>query len=123
TSPSSRTTWGAPTMMKLLKSRPAEPAPVVVADGVTPIGEVRFRDRVKVAGRVRSVRIQPWAGVATLECTLVDGTGGIAVVFLGRRKVAGVFCGAEMRAEGVVGVHGGRLAILNPDYALHVPPS
>ena len=107
--------------MRLLKSRPAEPAAVAVADGVTPIGEVRHRDRVKVAGRVRSVRIQPWAGVATLECTLVDGTGGIAVVFLGRRKVAGVVCGAEMTAEGVIGIHGGRLAILNPDYALRIP--
>ncbi|MBV8160339.1 MAG: DNA-binding protein, partial [Acidimicrobiia bacterium] len=43
-----------------------------------------WRSRARVAGRVRSLRVQPWAGVPTLEGTLVDDTGGISVVFLGR---------------------------------------
>jgi hypothetical protein len=39
-------------------------------------------------------------------------------VFLGRRKVAGIECGAHMVVEGMVGEHHGRLAILDPDYDL-----
>jgi hypothetical protein len=86
--------------------------------GTGPISEVGWRTRARVAGRVRSVRIQPWAGVPTLECTLVDETGGIYVVFLGRREVAGIHPGTRMVVEGMVGDHGGRMAILNPDYRL-----
>jgi RecG-like helicase len=85
---------------------------------LTPIRDVVHRRRVRVAGSVRSMRIQPWAGVATLECTIVDDTAGLTVVFLGRRKVAGIECGAHMVVEGMVGEHHGRLAILDPDYDL-----
>ena len=49
---------------------------------------------MRVTGRVRSVRVQPRAGVPTLECTLVDPTDGIGVVFLGRRRVAGIHPGS-----------------------------
>ena len=90
-------------------------------EGTAPIGEVQWRERVRVAGRVRSVRVQPWGGVPTLECTLVDETGGLAVVFLGRREVAGIHPGVRLVAEGMTGAHQGRLAILNPDYQLLAP--
>lgn len=73
---------------------------------------------MRVTGRVRSVRVQPWADVPTLECTLVDDTGGLTVVFLGRRKVAGIHPGTRMTVEGVTGAHHDKLAILNPEYAL-----
>ena len=86
--------------------------------GTTPIGETYWRQRARVSGRVRSVRVQPWSGVATLECTLRDTTGGLLLVFLGRREVAGIRPGVHMTAEGMIGEHGGRLAILNPVYEL-----
>ena len=53
-----------------------------------------------------------------MECTLVDGTGGVELVFLGRRNVGGVGFGTRMRASGRIGAHHGRLAILNPVYEL-----
>ena len=83
-----------------------------------PVADVEWRSRARVAGRVRSLRVQPWAGVPTLEGTLVDDTGGISVVFLGRRYVPGIRPGTKMVIEGMVGDHAGRLAILNPDYRL-----
>jgi amino acid transporter len=83
-----------------------------------PIASVRARQRVKVAGRVHSLRVQPWAGQPTLECTLVDHSGRIQIVFLGRRHVAGIEPGAELIVEGMVGEHQGRLVIRNPDYRL-----
>jgi RecG-like helicase len=95
----------------------AEAAPTA-ADAAVPIAEAAYRARTRVAGRVRAMRIQPWGGAATLECTLVDNTGGIVVVFLGRRNVPGITVGSEVAVEGMVGESGGRLAMLNPDYWL-----
>ncbi len=85
---------------------------------VTPIADVCHRQRARVRGRVRSVRVRPWADSPTLEIVLVDDTGGISVVFLARRRLGGVRPGTVMTVEGMVGSHQRRLAILNPEYEL-----
>jgi len=104
-----------------IRPRPTEVDPVAAAvrrSTDTPIGDVGWRQPATVVGRVRSVRIQPWGGAPTLECILVDETGGMSVVFLGRRRIDGIRPGCRMRATGIVGAHDGRLAILNPVYEL-----
>lgn len=103
-----------------LASHGAEEAitPDQVPEGAIPIADVTYRQRARVAGRVRSVRVQPWSGIATLECTVADATGGLLVVFLGRKEVAGIAPGARLVVEGMVGDHGGRVAILNPSYRI-----
>jgi len=73
---------------------------------------------VRITGRVRSLRVQPRANVPTLECTVVDETGGITVVFYGRRHIAGVRLGTRLVIEGRAASHHGKLAMLNPDYTL-----
>ncbi|HKN92410.1 MAG TPA: OB-fold nucleic acid binding domain-containing protein, partial [Acidimicrobiia bacterium] len=83
-----------------------------------PIGGVRYRQWVRVEGRVRSMRVQPRAEVPTLECVLVDDTGALSIVFLGRRAVAGIDVGVRLRVEGTAGESRGRLALLNPVYEL-----
>jgi RecJ-like exonuclease len=83
---------------------------------MTAIHDVRWREAVHVRGRVRSIRVQPRADVPTLECVLDDGTGGLSVVFLGRRQVPGIRLGTTLDVSGRVGAHHGRLAILNPVY-------
>jgi amino acid transporter len=93
----------------------AQPA---LPEGCVPIASVHVRQRVKVSGRIHSLRVQPWAGQPTLECTLVDHSGRIQIVFLGRRHVAGIEPGVELIVEGMVGEHLGRLVIRNPDYRL-----
>jgi hypothetical protein len=67
---------------------------------------------------VRSLRVQPWSGIQTVECVLVDDTGGLSVVFLGRRAVPGITLGRTMEVEGMVGQHRGYLAMINPRYEL-----
>jgi hypothetical protein len=94
-------------LLRTRRARRAEPPTRTVPSDVIPIAEATWRGHVKVAGRIRAIRVQPRVGVPTLECTLVDDTGGITLVFLGRRKVAGIACD-----------HHGRLAILNPVYEL-----
>ena len=64
------------------------------------------------------MRVQPFSGTPALECTLVDGSGAINVVFLGRRAIAGVGPGTVMVVEGTVGRHRGLLAVINPEYEL-----
>jgi hypothetical protein len=86
--------------------------------GSTPIGDVRCRQYVRVEGRIRSVRVQPRVKVPTLECVLVDQTGALSVIFLGRRGIPGIEAGAHLRAEGMAGKSHGRLALLNPQYEL-----
>ncbi len=86
--------------------------------GTTPIGDVYWRQRVRVGGRVHSVRVPTRTDTANLECTLADGTGSILLVFQGRRQVPGLRQGAYLVAEGMVGAWMGRPAMLNPDYEL-----
>jgi amino acid transporter len=88
------------------------------AGATSPIAAVRSRQRVRVAGRVRSVRVQPRAGTQNLECVLSDGTGGLLLVFQGRPKIAGIEPGARLVAEGMVGTWGRRPAMLNPSFEL-----
>ena len=76
-----------------------------------------------VAGRVRAIRVQPWAGNPALECTLADETGSITVVFFGRREIGGVRLGTIMTITGVAGEHHGMRAILNPEYAIISAPA
>ncbi|MGD0380167.1 MAG: amino acid permease [Acidimicrobiales bacterium] len=91
-------------------------------DGTTPIGEAQWRQRVRVAGRIRSVRVPTGGATANLECTLVDQTGAILLVFQGRRRIPGIQQGARLVAQGMVGAWEGSLAILNPDYELIAGP-
>jgi amino acid transporter len=101
----------------------AERSKLMYMEGATPIGDLVYRQRSLVVGRIRSMRLQPWSGVQALECTLVDGSGAINVVFLGRRTIAGLEVGSKLSAEGMVGKHDGRLAIINPSYELLTPAS
>lgn len=87
--------------------------------GVTPISETRWRTQVKVAGRVRAMRVQPWAEkIASLELTLADDTGGLTVVFLGRRTIGGIHLGSHLVVEGMVSEVRHQLTLINPAYQL-----
>jgi hypothetical protein len=87
-------------------------------DGTTPIGSVRWRQQVRIHGRVQAVRVEPLAGSPSVECTLEDDTGAVSVVFFGRRHIEGIQIGATLTATGMAIEHKGRLAIVNPEYEL-----
>jgi amino acid transporter len=90
-----------------------------VVPGTQPIAALRWRTRATVAGKVKSIRVRPLGDGPTVECVLVDGSGeGITLVFLGRQSIAGVQNGTLLKAEGMVGKHRGKLAIINPVYEL-----
>ncbi len=87
-------------------------AATLVAD--QPIATVAHRGQARISGRVHALRVQPRAGLATLEVVIDDDTGRMTVVLLGRRQIPGLHTGRRLVAEGVVGDHHGRLAMLNP---------
>jgi amino acid transporter len=82
------------------------------------IADVEWRQRVRVTGTISALRVQSMSGTCALECTLVDDTGGISVLFLGRRTIAGIQIGTSLTVEGMVVDHHGRLAIMNPVYEI-----
>jgi amino acid transporter len=102
--------------------RPSRTLTGARAAGTEPIADLRWRQRAKVAGRVTSVRVQPRAGVASVECVLSDDTGGLLLVFQGRRRVPGIQPGTQLVAEGMVGQRDKRLAIVNPLYEIVAAP-
>jgi RecG-like helicase len=71
-----------------------------------------------VAGRLRSVSYSPTENVPIVEAELFDGTAVVTLVFLGRRRIAGIEPGRRILARGRVGKHNGQLAIFNPWYEL-----
>jgi len=83
-----------------------------------PLLELRRGAVVTVTGRLRAVVYNPREHVPTLEAELFDGSASIVLVWLGRRRIAGVEPGRRLVARGRVGVHDGKLAIYNPWYEL-----
>jgi amino acid transporter len=109
----------AETMLKPTQEAPKVFAPIShYADDVTPIQKVEWRKRSKVHGRVTSISTAPRGSAPRLQVEVWDETGGITLNFLGRREIAGLEVGMEMRAEGMVGEEEGQLTILNPSYEL-----
>lgn len=90
------------------------------AANVTPIGQIQWRKRARIHGRVTSIKTAPRGAAPSLEIEIWDETGGVSLQFLGRRDIAGLEVGSQMRAEGMVGEEEGSMIILNPSYELLV---
>ena len=88
------------------------------AENMTPIGEIQWRKRAHVQGKVTSIMGAPSGSAPNLQVEVWDETGGVTLNFLGRREIAGLEVGMEIRAEGMVGEVEGTLVILNPSYEL-----
>ncbi|WP_435868936.1 OB-fold nucleic acid binding domain-containing protein [Actinomadura coerulea] len=87
-------------------------------EGATPITDCAARKRHCVAGTLRTVTLRPRGGAPALEAELYDGTDVINLVWLGRRRIAGIDPGRRLRAEGLVSEQDGRKVMFNPRYEL-----
>jgi hypothetical protein len=88
------------------------------ADGATIVARCPARGLVTVLGRVRSLTLRPRAGTPSLEVDLYDGSGTVTLVWLGRREIAGMTPGVQIRATGRITSDGTRRVIFNPRYEL-----
>jgi hypothetical protein len=89
-----------------------------VVTPVASVAELTWRRRAEVVGRIRSVSPSPDTAPPRLEVELYDRTGGLRVLFHGRRNVAGLEPGRRLRVRGIVGEAEGHLAMSDPMYDL-----
>ena len=76
---------------------------------------------VTVLGRLRSVEFCPQEANASLEAELFDGTEGVTLIWLGRRRIPGIEPGRTMRVRGRIAVRDGRKVLYNPYYEIIQP--
>jgi len=88
------------------------------AENILPIGNITWRKRAQVQGRVNSIKSAPASSTPYVEVEVWDESGGVTLQFLGRREITGLEVGAQLRAEGMVGENNGQLIILNPSYEI-----
>ncbi len=86
--------------------------------GCCPIDDARDRERADIQGSLRTVTLRPRGGVPALEAELYDGSGTLTVVWLGRRRIAGIEPGRAIRVLGRIGVQNKQRVMFNPRYEL-----
>lgn len=86
--------------------------------GATPICDLPNRQRAHVCGMVRSVTLRPRAEVPALVVEIYDGSRPLHLVWLGRREIAGIESGVQLRATGRVSYYRGIPTIFNPFYEI-----
>jgi hypothetical protein len=82
------------------------------------IAEAPDRERVRLRGTLRTVTLAPRGGAPALEAELYDGSGTVTVIWLGRRRIAGIAPGSSIQVEGRIGVQHAQRVIYNPRYEL-----
>lgn len=90
----------------------------VASAGAVAVARCPYREDVCVAGTLRQVMLRPRAGTPTLEAELYDGSGSVRLVWLGRRRIAGIEPGRSLVAHGRVARTPTGKVIYNPRYEL-----
>jgi hypothetical protein len=89
-------------------------------DGAAPVARITGRRPAKVAGRVRSIQVESWSRIPTLELTIIDTAGDTLIVaFIGRRQSAGTNPITHLAVEATVASGSGGLSVLNPNNEVH----
>jgi hypothetical protein len=86
--------------------------------GGTPIIDLVDRSEARVCGAVRSVTLRPRANVPALVVEIYDGSKALNLIWLGRRRIAGIAPGTYLSAQGRVTYRHGTPTIFNPAYEI-----
>lgn len=86
-----------------------------------PMGQTGPGMTVSVTGRLKTVTFTPCTSMPLLEAVLYDGSDFITLVWLGRRRIAGIEPGRVLTARGRVTIREERKVIYNPYYTLAPP--
>ncbi|KGN33236.1 DNA-binding protein [Knoellia sinensis KCTC 19936] len=81
-------------------------------------GELVERRPATVAGSIRSLTLPPRQSVPVLVAELFDGQRSVNLVWVGRRRIAGIEPGVFLIAEGRVAKVKGQPTIFNPTYQI-----
>jgi hypothetical protein len=90
--------------------------------GAQRASECACGQEVTVFGRLRSVEFcaldADGVGKASMEAELFDGTEGVTLIWLGRRRIPGIEPGRTMRVRGRLALRDGRKVLYNPYYEI-----
>ncbi|HEY8471870.1 MAG TPA: OB-fold nucleic acid binding domain-containing protein [Natronosporangium sp.] len=75
-------------------------------------------DLVLLTGKLRTVVYTPRSNLPTLEADLYDGSDTVKLVWLGRRRIAGIEPGRGLTVRGRIAIRDGEKVIFNPYYEL-----
>ncbi|EAP98864.1 hypothetical protein JNB_01810 [Janibacter sp. HTCC2649] len=81
-------------------------------------GKLVERKQATVAGCVRCITMPPRQGMPVLVAELFDGDRSVNLVWIGRRRIAGIEPGVFLVADGRVAMVKGQPAIFNPTYQI-----
>jgi hypothetical protein len=80
--------------------------------------ECRRGQQVTLSGRLRAVVYTPRTNLPMLQAELYDGSGTVTLVWLGRRRIAGIEPGRQLTVRGRVATRDDLPVIYNPYYEL-----
>ena len=86
----------------------------------TPIGDVKTRAIETTGGRISYIVVSPHDAPARLTMRVVDSSGAIDCVFLGRRLISGLEPGATVGIQGRVAPGADVQVMFNPRYELRL---
>lgn len=79
-----------------------------------PVGTV-----VRVQGDISSIVVRPESALQAMEAELVDDSGKLLVVWLGRHSIHGILPGRRLTVEGRIVLNDDQRMMYNPRYELH----
>lgn len=91
--------------------------------GCSTVASCTRGEHVTVTGRLRSVVYTPRETAPTVEAELYDGSGSIRLIWLGRRRIAGIEPGRSLVARGRLAQQDGEFVLYNPWYELRAAGS
>nr|WP_206444092.1 OB-fold nucleic acid binding domain-containing protein [Nocardioides sp. KC13] len=94
-----------------------------VAKDVASIADAPDRESVRLRGTLRTITLRPRGGVPALEAELFDGSGTLTLIWLGRRRIAGISPGRSLQVQGRIGRTDGQRIMFNPRYELIPDPN
>ena len=86
--------------------------------GVVHISDARQRTKVTILGEVRSVTLRPREETPALDVEVWDGTESLHLVWLGRRRIAGIVPGIKIQATGRITTRRKVATMFNPAYEI-----
>ena len=84
----------------------------------TPIAQSPDRERVTIQGRVRGLTLPSTGAPNSLAVDLIDPSGSVRLIFVGRKAIPGIDCGVTLRAAGRISGKGSNRVMYNPAYEI-----
>ncbi len=88
------------------------------AAGASQAATCQRGEEVTMLGRLRSVEECSKTAAGCLEAEFFDGTDAVTVVWIGRRRIAGIEPGRHILVRGRIGNRDGAKVMYNPYYEL-----